>query len=285
MDTVTAVTPVSFEVYPPKTAEGLPALHESIRALDRVAPEFISVTFGAGGSSTRDSLEVLRFIRDETSAAPLAHLTCVGTTRDQVAELIHAFVDEGINDFLALRGDLPEGEREHLGELHHASDLVELMVHLRENGRGPSRIAVAAFPNGHPESPNRARDIETLLVKERGGAQLAITQLFFDTSDYERFVTEARAAGVTIPILPGLMPILSPARLSRVLELSGERRPVELAAALESAPDQASRSAIGIEWTARMVEELVALGAPGIHLYAFNQHHAVLSVLEQAGVR
>lgn len=220
-------TPVSFEVYPPKTPDGLPALHEAIRALDGVDPGFISVTFGASGSSTRDSLEVLRFIRDHTQANPLAHLTCVGTTRTQVEDLIHTFVAEGINDFLALRGDLPEGQSEHHGELDHASDLVELMVELRSDGRGPERIAVAAFPNGHPESATRARDIETLLIKQDAGAQLAITQLFFYSADYERFVTEAQSAGVTIPILPGLMPSLSPARLARVLELSGESRPVE----------------------------------------------------------
>jgi methylenetetrahydrofolate reductase (NADPH) len=280
-----ALTPVSFEVYPPKKKEGLPALHESLLALDSVGPEFISVTFGAGGSSTRDSLEVLSFIRDNTRATPLAHLTCVGTTKADVAELIHSFLGEGINHFLALRGDLPEGENEHHGELAHASDLVALMMELREETLGPDRVAVAAFPNGHPESPSRQRDIETLLVKQDAGATLAITQLFFYSSDYERFVSEARAAGVTMPILPGLMPIGSPARLNRVLELSGERRPQELSDALENATDPLEREAIGVDWTAKMVRELLELGAPGIHLYAFNQHRTVLSVLEQAGVR
>jgi methylenetetrahydrofolate reductase (NADPH) len=280
-----AHTAVSFEVYPPKKPEGLPALHESLVALDAVGPDFISVTFGAGGSSTRDSLDVLRYIRDETAATPLAHLTCVGTTRVEVAELIHSFLHEGISHFLALRGDLPEGSSEHHGELDHASDLVELMVSLREENLGPERVAVAAFPNGHPESPNRARDIETLLLKQEAGATLAITQLFFYTADYERFVTEARSAGVTMPILPGLMPILSPARLNRVLELSGETRPTALSHALESTDDPGERERIGIDWTARMVRELVDMGAPGIHLYAFNQHRTVLSVLEEAGVR
>jgi methylenetetrahydrofolate reductase (NADPH) len=278
-------TPVSFEVYPPKTPEGLPALHESLRALDSVEPEFISVTFGAGGSSTRDSLDVLSFIRDNTSATPLAHLTCVGTTKAEVAELIHSFLGEGINHFLALRGDIPQGQSEHHGELAHASDLVALMMELREESLGPDRVAVAAFPNGHPESATRQRDIETLLVKQDAGATLAITQLFFYSSDYERFVEEATSAGVTIPILPGLMPILSPARLTRVLELSGEQRPTELSDALERATDPQERATIGIDWTAKMVRELVDMGAPGIHLYAFNQHETVLSVLSQAGVR
>ena len=278
-------TPVSFEVYPPKTPDGLPALHDSIHALDSVHPDFISVTFGAGGSSTRSSLDVLRFIRDNTKATPLAHLTCVGTTKKEVAELIHSFLGEGINHFLALRGDLPVGADHHEGELEHASDLVALMMELHEESLGPDRVAVAAFPNGHPESESRQRDIETLLIKENAGATLAITQLFFYASDYERFVDEARQAGVTMPILPGLMPILSPSRLDRVLQLSGEARPKELSDALESARNKEEMARIGIEWTASMVKELVQAGAPGIHLYAFNQHDAVLSVLEQAGVR
>lgn len=277
--------PVSFEVYPPKTPDGLPALHDSIHALDSVHPDFISVTFGAGGSSTRSSLDVLRFIRDNTKATPLAHLTCVGTTKKEVAELIHSFLGEGINHFLALRGDLPAGADHHEGELKHASDLVALMMELHEESLGPDRVAVAAFPNGHPESESRQRDIETLLIKENAGATLAITQLFFYASDYERFVDEARQAGVTMPILPGLMPILSPSRLDRVLQLSGEARPKELSVALESARNKEEMARIGIEWTASMVKELVQAGAPGIHLYAFNQHDAVLSVLEQSGVR
>jgi methylenetetrahydrofolate reductase (NADPH) len=282
---VPAHTPVSFEVYPPKKPEGLPALHESIRALDEVNPDFISVTFGAGGSSTRDSLNVLRFIRDATDATPLAHLTCVGTTRAEVGQLIHSFLGEGISHFLALRGDLPEGATKHDGELDHASDLVRLMMERREENQGPEQVAVAVFPNGHPESTSPEQDIETLLAKQEAGATLGITQLFFYSSDYHDFIERARAAGVTMPILPGLMPILSPARLTRVLELSGESRPSELADALESAVDAEHRAEIGVSWSARMVAELVEMGAPGIHLYAFNQHRTVLSVLEQAGVR
>lgn len=277
--------PVSFEVYPPRSADKMTGLQESIRVLDSVEPEFISVTFGAGGSSTRDSLEVLRFIRDESAATPLAHLTCVGTSRGEATELIGAFLAEGITHFLALRGDLPEGQQEHHGELKHAVDLVALMNSLAEPTTVPERIAVAAFPNGHPESHSLDQDVETLLQKQEAGATLAITQLFFYTEHYIDFVEKAHSAGVTMPILPGLMPIVSPGRLKRVLELSGEKQPKELSVALEATEDAASREAIGIEWSSRMVAGLVEAGAPGIHLYAFNQHRTVLSVLEQAGVR
>ncbi|MTA33304.1 MAG: 5,10-methylenetetrahydrofolate reductase [Actinobacteria bacterium] len=277
--------PVSFEVYPPRSPEKLPGLKESIRVLDSVSPDFISVTFGAGGSSTRDSLEVLRFIRDESSATPLAHLTCVGTTRQEASELVVSFLAEGITHFLALRGDLPEGALEHRGELHNAVDLVTLMHELPDMPKPLERIAVAAFPNGHPESDSLDHDVETLLRKQEAGATLAITQLFFFTEDYLTFVGKAHGAGITIPILPGLMPVVSPSRLNRVVELSGENRPAELSEALSSTEDAAAREAIGVDWTAKMVRELVDAGAPGIHLYAFNQHRTVLSVLEQSGVR
>ena len=201
---------VSFEVYPPRSPDKLPGLQESIKALDSVAPEFISVTFGAGGSSTRNSLDVLSFIKDKTAAKPLAHLTCVGTTRTEAEGLIASFLDHGITEFLALRGDLPEGETEHRGELHHAVDLVDLMKNGTPQSQPIERIAVAAFPNGHPESASLDQDIETLLAKQNAGATLAITQLFFYVEDYVSFVERATDTGVTIPILPGLMPITSP---------------------------------------------------------------------------
>ena len=200
---MTVQTAVSFEVYPPRSPDKLPGLHDSIRALDSVSPEFISVTFGAGGSSTRDSLDVLCFIKDNTHAKPLAHLTCVGTTRKEAEGLITSFVESGITEFLALRGDLPEGESEHSGELRHAVDLVRLMKAGISESPDIDRIAVAAFPNGHPESATLEEDVETLLAKQEAGATLAITQLFFDVEDYVNFVGKATVAGVTIPILPG----------------------------------------------------------------------------------
>jgi len=282
---MTVQTAVSFEVYPPRSPDKLPGLHGSIRALDSVSPEFISVTFGAGGSSTRDSLDVLCFIKDNTHAKPLAHLTCVGTTREEAEGLIRSFVESGITEFLALRGDLPEGETEHQGELHHAVDLVDLMSTGITHSGAIDRIAVAAFPNGHPESASIDEDIETLLTKQSAGATLAITQLFFYVEDYLRFVEKAKLAGVIIPILPGLMPITSPARLARVLELTREKNPHELDNSLQDTEDPQQRAKIGISWCADMIRDLVDAGAPGIHLYAFNQHETVLSALEQAGVR
>lgn len=261
------------------------ALLEAIDYLAQVNPDFISVTFGAGGSTTRDSLAVLEYIEKNTPTHPLAHLTCVGNSTEEATELVKSFVDAGITQFLALRGDLPEDHSAGIGDLPHAEDLVRLLTGISGDGSSIERIAVAAFPNGHPDSQSRNDDIQVLLRKEDAGATLAITQLFFEASEYIDFVSAARAAGVTMPILPGIMPITSVGRLKRVLELTGEKAPDELWQALESEDDQAGQKRVGIEWAANLTKDLREAGAPGIHLYAFNQHETVLSVLEQAGVR
>ena len=277
--------PVSFEVYPPRSPEHMGALLEAIDYLAQVNPDFISVTFGAGGSTTRDSLAVLEYIEKNTPTHPLAHLTCVGNSTEEATELVKSFVDAGITQFLALRGDLPEDHSAGIGDLPHAEDLVRLLTGISGDGSSIERIAVAAFPNGHPDSQSRNDDIQVLLRKEDAGATLAITQLFFEASEYIDFASAARAAGVTMPILPGIMPITSVGRLKRVLELTGEKAPDELWQALESEDDQAGQKRVGIEWAANLTKDLREAGAPGIHLYAFNQHETVLSVLEQAGVR
>ncbi|MEY4328084.1 MAG: hypothetical protein RIR71_754 [Actinomycetota bacterium] len=275
--------PISFEVYPPREPEAAPALYEAIDRLAELSPDFISVTFGAGGSDTSGSIEVLSYIKNQTQAVPLAHLTCVGTTEVEARSTIQQFLDAGILDFLALRGDLPDGQTELApGSLSSASELVGV---IRGVANQPgAKIAVAAFPNGHPESGAERSDLLALKAKQDAGADFAITQLFFYADDYFRFLELARAAGVTIPIIPGIMPISSAKRLARVLELTGEREPVELAAALSQAPDAASRLEVGINWAARVVADLVSGGAPGIHLYAFNEYKNVTEVLRRAGL-
>jgi len=305
MSNVTAI-PFSFEIYPPRTAEGMPALHETIGRLAEVGPQFISVTFGAGGSTGGRSLEVLTHILRSTDVPPLAHLTCVGSTYPAATALIREFLDAGITRFLALRGDPPVGSTEDdvfLGDLESAAQLVQLIDRVqaerapyteapvpgvpgaaRVGRREKVQISVAAFPNGHPRSRHRHEDIDALLAKQAAGAELAITQLFFHADDYLQFVERARAAGVTIPILPGLMPITSPSRLRRVLELTGDPRPDALGDALERAADAAAQREIGIRHAADLARAVVDGGAPGIHLYAFNNHDVVLTVLRTAGI-
>ncbi len=284
--------PFSFEVYPARTPDAAAALHVSVRHLADAGPRFISVTFGAGGSTGGRSLELLRRIRETTDVEPLAHLTCVGHSTERAEALVREFLDAGIDRFLALRGDPPAGLGEDdafLGELTRAADLVRLIRRVRaehgiHDGPGAPDLAVAAFPNGHPRSRHARDDIDALLEKQAAGATFAITQVVFRADDHLSFADRARAAGVHIPIVPGVMPVTSPARLRRVLELTGECEPADLALELELAPDDESRREAGIAHAARLARELVGGGASGIHLYAFNAHDTVLAVLREAGI-
>lgn len=300
------VVPFSFEVYPPRTSASAAALHTTLERLADAGPRFISVTYGAGGSTGGASLEVLSHLRAHTDVEPLAHLTCVGNTYAGAARLIREFLDAGVRSFLALRGDPPAGAAEgdpFLGDLESAAQLVQLIDRVQAE-RAPYaeagihgmpravrvvpgedvEIAVAAFPHGHPRSRHPREHIDALLAKQAAGATFAITQLFFHADDYFAFVDRCCAAGVTIPILPGIMPVTSPARLARVLELTGHEVPAELSIALQIEPDPDRQRAIGIDDAARLAAQLVAGGAPGVHLYAFNNHETVLAVLREAGI-
>ena len=297
----------SFEVYPPKSVAAASALARTIDHLAAAGPEFISVTYGANGSSRNSSLDVLRYIKDHTTADAMAHLTCVGSSHAEASRLIREFLDAGIRSFLAIRGDAPqgavEGDNTFLGDLRSAGELVQLIHRVQtervpyietvipglpgargvKTERSKVRIGVAAFPNGHPNSRSVSQDIDTLLAKQAAGANLAITQLFFHADDYLSFIQRARSAGVLFPILPGIMPVTSPNRLRRILQLSGEKLPAELSIELEVEPTEEGQRQIGIDYAVRLGQDVLAGGAPGLHLYAFNQHETVLSVLEGCG--
>jgi methylenetetrahydrofolate reductase (NADPH) len=299
------VATFSFELYPPRSSASETALYESLGHLVAAAPEFISVTYGANGSSREASLGVLRHLLT-TRIAPMAHLTCVGWTYAEATRVIREFLDAGITSFLALRGDPPAGSAEgddFLGDLTSAGELVQLIHRVqverapfsqepvpgfpaakRLRSGGTVTIAVAAFPNGHPRSRSVEQDIDTLLAKEAAGANLAITQLFFEAEDYLRFVDQARESGVTLRILPGIMPVTSPQRLRRIVDLTGERMPEPLLALLDAADTAEARHAIGVEHATALSAELLAGGADGLHLYTYNQHEAVLAVLNGVGL-
>jgi methylenetetrahydrofolate reductase (NADPH) len=275
--------PFSFEVYPPRKPELQAALHATIQALAEAGPQFITVTYGANGSSRDASLDCLRYIRENTDVEPLAHLTCVGSTRAEITAVVDSFMEAGIRQFLALRGDPPEGSdatSDYLGELSSATELVQL-IHARGGNR--VTVSVAAFPNGHPQSSTPQQDIDVLLTKQAAGAEFALTQLFFDAADYLQFAAAARQAGVTMPIIPGIMPVTSLGRLRRIVDITGERMPAELETALESAASPADARAIGTAHAVALCRALVAGGAPSLHLYAFNEHETVLAVLAQLG--
>lgn len=296
----------SFELYPPRSKAAEVAMLESLEHLVATRPEFISVTYGANGSSRDASLAVLRRLNTIDGVHPMAHLTCVGSSYSETTGLIREFLDAGITSFLALRGDPPAGVSEDenfLGDIRSAGELVQL-IHRVQLERAPFSqvdvpgfpgrkrlvsgekvtIAVAAFPNGHPRSRSVEQDIDTLLAKEAAGANLAITQLFFHADEYLSFVDKARSAGVMMRILPGIMPVLSVPRLNRILELTNETDPVELRAALSNADTTETAAQVGIDYATSMASELLAGGASGLHLYTFNKHDAVLAVLREVGL-
>jgi methylenetetrahydrofolate reductase (NADPH) len=298
-------TPFSFELYPPRNEAAVRALPETLRRLAAAGPDFMAVTYGAGGSSHTSSLDAVKQILRDTTVPVMAHLTCIGSSHEEAGRMIREFLAAGVTSFLAVRGDLPAGASPDapLGDLHSAAELVQL-IHRIQAEREPYReipvpglprartvgrrekvtIAVGAFPNGHPSSRSTTQDIDTLLAKQAAGANLAITQMFFHAEDYFAFVDRARSAGVTFPILPGIMPATTPRVLRRMLELSGEDLPAELGIQLEVEPTDEGRREIGIDYAARLASRLVAGGAPGIHLYTYGRPQTALAVLERCGL-
>lgn len=292
--------PVSFELYPPRTDAAAIALGRTIDKLTEADPAFISVTFGAGGSTRGRSLTVLSYILEHTAVQPMAHLTCVGSSAEEANRLVRQFLDAGITSFLALRGDPPQdGTPLSVGDLQSAAELVQLIHRVQQERepfgqeavRGtpggtrlrarprPERVAVAAFPNGHATSRGPQQEIDALLAKQASGANLAITQLFYRADDYLAFVERARAGGVSIDILPGIMPAASAQRLRRIAELTEEDAPDDLLIALEIEPTQEGRDEIATAFFSDLATEVIAEGAPGLHLYTHNKHTPVLDVL------
>ncbi len=216
----------SFELFPPKTDEGERTLWRTVRDIEALKPTFVSVTYGAGGSTQDRTVRLTGEIASDTTLVPVGHLTCVGASQDELRDVIGQYAGVGVTSLLALRGDPPTGLNTpwepHPGGLDHAVELVELIRSL-----GEFSIGVAAFPEGHPESPDLAQDARVLALKQQAGAEFAITQLFFRVSDYERLVESASAAGCTMPIIPGIIPVTNVAQIERFAALAGAEFPAE----------------------------------------------------------
>lgn len=275
----------SFEVFPARSGAAALALGHAVQHLSAAGPDFISVTYGANGSNRDASLDLLKYLRNHTDALPLAHLTTVGQSREALRAEIVGMMEAGIHDFLALRGDPPRGSEEGdalVAESLTSLELIELVAEVRAD-RPPltsvGRTAVAVYPNGHPLSRSRSADIDWLVAKQEAGAQLAITQLFFRAEEYLGFVGDARAAGLRIPVLPGLMPVSTSAQLRKVGSLAGRPAPAELEREMEASGGFAPE--LGVEYMVELARELLAGGAPSIHLYTFNRHEQVLAVLRE----
>ncbi|MCW1249309.1 methylenetetrahydrofolate reductase [Acaricomes phytoseiuli] len=282
---------LSYELFPPRTPAAADSLWETIRALESTHPDYVSVTYGASGSNRDTAVSLLRQLLQETSLRPLAHLTCIGNTAQELALLIAELLDHGVRGILALRGDRAPSQTRASEQpdergLLHAQDLVELIRRVEQRrsallAAGKLAIGVAAYPAKHPESPDSAHDIEVLLAKQRSGADFAITQVFFHPAEYEDLLSRAQRAGVSIPIIPGLMPLTSLVRLRRLAELSGAAPDEALLAELAAVDDDATRRRIGVAATVRLARVALEAGAPGIHLYTFNEHRSALDVLER----
>ena len=271
----------SFEFFPPKTDEGEAILWRAISELEPLQPTFVDVTYGAGGSTRDRTLAVVKRIAAETSIPVVAHLTCVGATREELGAIAREFADAGIRNLLALRGDMPGGPdttwEAAEGGLHHAEDLVALLHEV-----GDFCVGVAAHPEAHPESPDHDTDAKYLVQKCAAGADFAITQFFFSADDYFGLVERAGRMGCEIPIIPGVMPVTNVAQIQRMAAMSGAAFPAWLADRLNAvADDPEAVRAVGVEVATDLCRQLLAGGAPGIHFYTLNRSTATREIYER----
>lgn len=289
-------TTVSFEVMPPRHPDAAPRFWATVGRLVAARPDFMSVTYGAAGRDRASARSVVSELVTSTPVPPIAHLTCVGTSPGEVARVVSDYLDSGVRAFLALRGDPPAGDphwRPASGEVASATELVTLIRRLErrrcEEHPGaalraavrPLTIAVAAFPAGNPAAGTTAdQEVERLLVKQAAGASFAITQLFWEADTYLSFVERARASGVTIPIVAGLLPPTDPSRLRRTQDLTGIEAPRALLDAL-SAAEGTDALRLGVDEGARLAGGILDGGAPGLHLYTFNKAEPSLLLLER----
>ena len=282
---------LSFELFPPRTPEAQDALWETIARLAEASPDFASITYGASGTTRRSSRDVVRRLAHAHTIPPLAHLTCVNQSLDEVTAVIDEFLDEGVRDFLALRGDPPQGEpdwRPPADGLRYASELVahvRAVASARGVPDGDLSVGVAAFPAAHAQERWRQQGLDVLRAKQEAGADFAVTQVFYDAAQWVALVEDARAEGITLPVLPGIIPLLSTGRAARLEQLTGVSAPDALLAKLADAGDSESARAAGVAFAASLARDLLAAGAPGIHVYTFNRHEAALDLVEASGLR
>jgi methylenetetrahydrofolate reductase (NADPH) len=268
----------SIEFFPPKDDAGVEALRQTAGALKSISPDFVSVTYGAGGSTRQRTAQVSGFLKADFGFTVMPHLTCVGHSRaelDAIADRIHG---DGFRNIMALRGDPPKGSSDFApvaDGLRHANELVSLL-----KARHPDFcLGAAGYPEKHPEAPTEAADMDNLKRKVDAGASFVTTQLFFDNGAYYRFVERCRGAGISVPIVPGLMPVLSLKQIQRFTLMCGATLPTTLVRRLEAAGEAPEiLEAIGIDWALGQVRDLLARGAPGYHLYILNRAKSALAL-------
>lgn len=268
----------SLEFFPPKDDAGVEALRQTAAALQRIEPDFVSVTYGAGGSTQDRTAQVSSLLRNEFGLTVMPHLTAVNHTRAEVTAVAQGHYARGIRNIMALRGDLPGGlpaEIAFKDGLRYGCDVVELLKGLHPD----LCLGVAGYPEKHPEAPSPEADLVNLKRKVDAGASFITTQLFFDNEAYYGFVDRCRTAGIDVPIVPGIMPVLSLKQITRITGMCGASLPDRLIRRIEAAGDQPEIiEAVGIDWALTQIRDLVAHGAPGYHLYILNRARSALTL-------
>ncbi|AAC07387.1 methylenetetrahydrofolate reductase [NAD(P)H] [Aquifex aeolicus] len=272
---------ISFEFFPPKTEEGERQLFETIRKLEKLNPTFVSVTYGAGGSTRDRTRNIVQKIHEETNLTVMAHLTCIAHTREELIDILQDYKNIGIENILALRGDVPRDKpdwRPPKGACKYAKELVEL---IRKEFGDWFSIGVASYPEGHPESPNLEWEVKYFKEKVEAGADFSITQMFFVNDYYYRFVEMCKNAGIDISIIPGIMPITNFKQIRKFASLCGATIPQSLIEKLEKVEDKPEEvKKIGIEFAINQCLDLIEHGVPGLHFYTLNKSDATLKIYE-----
>jgi methylenetetrahydrofolate reductase (NADPH) len=268
----------SIEFFPPKDDAGVEALRHTASALKAMAPDFVSVTYGAGGSTRQRTAQVSGFLKSDFGYTVMPHLTCVGHSREELNAIADRIHEDGFRNIMTLRGDPPKGSTEFKAAsdgLRYANELVTLL-----KARHPDFcLGVGGYPEKHPEAPSAAVDLENLKRKVDAGADFVTTQLFFDNGNYYRFVDRCRDAGISVPIVPGIMPVLSLKQIQRFTSMCGTSLPATLIRRLEAAGDVPEVvEAVGIDWALTQIRDLLARGSPGYHLYILNRAKSALSL-------
>lgn len=266
---------ISFEFFPPKTPKGEEELFNTIKKLEHIKPTFVSVTYGAGGSTRERTQRVVTRIHRETDITVMAHLTCIAHTREELKEILDYYRDEGIENILALRGDPPKEGFVKQG-CSHSTELIDLIRSLYNNHFS---IGVASYPEGHPESPNMEWEIRFFKLKVEKGAEFSITQMFFDNGYFYRFMDRLSKAGINIPVIPGIMPITNFGQIVKFASMCGATIPQSLIDRLEKVKDDNKAvTDIGVEFAIRQCEDLIRNGVKGFHFYTLNKSDATLRI-------